>query len=82
MPGETRRVHLVVDVIDDGTEPRELARQLLAGRRPDARAVDLVPVDEMAARPHTRHEALPGGYRTDCAHCLADGPPGCWVHMP
>ena len=42
MPDVTRW-HLIVDVVDDGTDPQALADQLLAGRRPDARAVDMVP---------------------------------------
>lgn len=40
---DVRRIHLVVDIVDDGTDMVQVARDLLAGRRPDARVVDTAP---------------------------------------
>lgn len=54
-----RRVHLVVDIIDDGADLPKVARDLLAGRRPDARVVDARPDQIAHPMDHGATQMLP-----------------------
>lgn len=72
---DVTRWHLIVDVVDDGTDPRKLAAQLLAGRRPDARVVDMVPdlVDHPDVPP--RPEGVTPLPSAEAVYAVFDGVP-------
>ncbi|HMJ78102.1 MAG TPA: hypothetical protein VK507_19130 [Iamia sp.] len=63
--GPVERFHLVVDIVGDGTDPEQLGRQLLAGRRPDALLVDCRP----QGRPNLRQVDAIGGQAFNLAPC-------------
>lgn len=61
---QVERLHLVVDIVADGQDMPTVARQLLAGRRPDARVVDCRP----QGRPTDQVDAI-GGQAFNLAPC-------------
>lgn len=73
---DVTRWHLIVDVVGDGTDPRKLAAQLLAGRRPDARVVDMVP--DLVAHPDVppRPEGVTPLPSAEAVYVVFDDPGG------
>lgn len=76
MTADVTRWHLIVDVVGDGTDPRKLAAQLLAGRRPDARVVDMVP--DLVAHPDVppRPEGVTPLPSAEAVYVVFDDPGG------